>query len=92
MLEQPPLSKTLICFSLNTENQVHSFGVVFRFNRWHISFVEIISITERQSKCQFIMEARILIFVQCQVLSAHSFLKQQALDTNTELIMRTKLQ
>lgn len=84
MLEQRPHLKTLTCSSLNTESQVHSFGVVFRYNRWHISSVEIISTMVRLSKCQFIMEARSLTFAQSQVLSAHSFLKQQALDTSTE--------
>ena len=92
ILEQQRPLKTKICYSHNIGSQVRSFGVVSPSSRWHISCVEIIKISEKLSKCQFIMEARSSTFAPSQVLYALSFLKPPEQAINIGLTMKIKWQ
>lgn len=89
--ELPQHSKIKIWCSHNTESQVLSFGVVFPFSKWHISYVEIIKILEKENKCQFIMVQKIWIFVPSVLLYVLSSHKQLEQDINIESITKTKL-
>ena len=91
-LAQRPHCKIMIWFSPSIVKREPSSGAAFRFNRWVISSQEINMILDAESKCQFIMDRKTLIFVQCLRLSAHRSHKHLVLGITTELMETIELQ